>query len=378
MIDSIPQILLSTPKWALAGILAVTFAGCGRDDVKVHQLPKESSAPQPMPKMQSGDLLQIAPGPAPAHLTWTLPQGWEEQTPGEMRVASFSVRGSEGTADVSVVPLSGAAGGDLANVNRWRGQVGLPPIAADGLKGEAGSVEVGNSRADLFEQAGTNAAGDAARILAVIEHHGDTTWFFKMTGDSALVAREKPAFVAFLKSVKFDAADTAGLPPSHPPMDGMTLAAATPMSATAEAHPNWQVPADWKETSGGAFLVDKFLIGGDGSAQASVNVSTSSGDGGGLAANVNRWRQQLGLPTLSDAELASALTSVDVQGGKATFVDMSGKDARTGESARLIGAVVPQSGQTWFYKLMGDSKIVEQQKDAFTSFVRTVQYANAR
>ena len=44
------------------------------------------------------------------------------------------------------------------------------------------------------------------------------------------------------------------------------------------------MPSGWKEVAGGQFLVAKFMIAGDGGAQAAVNVSTSAGDGGGLAA----------------------------------------------------------------------------------------------
>jgi hypothetical protein len=39
-----------------------------------------------------------------------------------------------------------------------------------------------------------------------------------------------------------------------------------------------------------------------------------------------------------------------------------------------VGVLVPQNGQTWFYKLMGDAKVVESQKDAFTKFVQGVKY----
>ena len=38
----------------------------------------------------------------------------------------------------------------------------------------------------------------------------DVAWFFKMTGDDALVAEQKPAFVEFLKSVSFPAGDGPG------------------------------------------------------------------------------------------------------------------------------------------------------------------------
>jgi hypothetical protein len=62
------------------------------------------------------------------------------------------------------------------------------------------------------------------RILAVIQHHDNMTWFFKMTGDSGLVEQQKPAFVAFLKSLKFTAAAQPDeLPPGHPPIGGTDM-----------------------------------------------------------------------------------------------------------------------------------------------------------
>ena len=45
------------------------------------------------------------------------------------------------------------------------------------------------------------------------------------------------------------------------------------------------------------------MLTGDGGATAAVNVSSSAGEGGGLIGNVNRWRGQLGLAPLSEAEV---------------------------------------------------------------------------
>jgi len=67
-----------------------------------------------------------------------------------------------------------------------------------------------------------------------------------------------------------------------------------------------------------------------------------------------------------------------VPGGTATVVDFAGTNAKTGAPTRLVGAIVSQNGQTWFYKLMGDAPIVAQQKDAFTKFIQSANYANAR
>jgi hypothetical protein len=154
----------------------------------------------------------------------------------------------------------------------------------------------------------------------------------------------------------------------------MSATATAAPSGSSEGKPQWQVPAGWQETAAGQFLIAKFMVSGPDGAQAGVNVSMSPGDGGGLAGNVNRWRGQLGLGMLAGAELDQSTTSVDTSGGAASFVDFSGKDARTGQSARLVGAVVPQGGRTWFYKLMGNEQVVEKQKDAFTKFVQTAKY----
>jgi hypothetical protein len=134
------------------------------------------------------------------------------------------------------------------------------------------------------------------------------------------------------------------------------------------------VPGGWKEVPGGQFLAAKFLINGDGGGQAAVNVSSSAGTGGGVAANVNRWRKQLGLGELSGDELAKVVRSITTTSGQATLVEMNGTDARSGQPASLVGAIVLQPGQAWFYKLMGDAPTVGAQKEAFTAFVQQVEY----
>ena len=99
---------------------------------------------------------------------------------------------------MSVVPLPGMAGSDTANVNRWRGQVGLPAATADELQKMAETVEAGGQPAKLYDIAGQNSGGgNAKRILGVIQHRNGMTWFFKMTGDADLVEQQKPAFVDF-------------------------------------------------------------------------------------------------------------------------------------------------------------------------------------
>ncbi len=381
----------------LTSLLFLPVAGCHRDEVKTYRVAKDQNQTQPQsapamstdspnptlppghPDISSASAAPgfAASGSAQPQLTWKTPEGWTEVPPAEMRVASFKIQGQNGKqADVSVIPLPGLPGSDEANVNRWRGQVGLSPVSPDELKKSAESVEAGGQPAQLYDIAGQNqGSGDAPRILGVIQHRTDAVWFFKMTGDADLAEQQKPAFVAFLKSVKFTTVQAqTELPPSHPPIGDTGMGAPTASApVSSEGKPDWQVPAGWQEVSGGQFLVAKFTITGKSSATA-VNVSRSPGEGGGLVGNINRWRGQLGLTSLSDGDVNKLVTAIDVPGGRASLVDLSGTDARTGQPTRLVGVMVPQSGQTWFYKLMGDAKVVESQKDAFTKFVQSVKY----
>jgi hypothetical protein len=371
-------------------LLILTAAGCGRDNVKVYHVDAtDSAAPAPPPMSASGAMPSTMPDGLPTpdnsglpSLQYMLPAGWEKKALTAMRVASFLITGDGKQADVSVIPLGGMAGNDPANVNRWRGQVGLQPLGDDDLAKLAEKVTVGDLPAELFDLAGTApGSGDAERIIGVILHRDDTAWFFKMTGETGLVEQQKPAFIAFLKSVSFGAPtaatsmDMSQLPPSHPPIVGMT--SAQPLTDVSVGDkPTWTVPTGWQEGPLAQFLIAKYVITDADGASAAVNVSSLAGDGGGLLPNVNRWRAQLGLAPVAEADLAN-LTTIDASGGKATLIEFSGTDARTGKPAQLVGVVLPVNSQTWFYKLMGDADIVSQQKVALVKFVQSAKYPDA-
>src|SRR5437667_2742438 len=159
----------------LSILLTVVFSvACGQDGISVYRVPKEQPTQAAALPAGHPDLA----APAGPQLQWKTPDGWKEGAPSEFRVASFRVAGKDGKqADVSVIPLPGGAGGDFSNVNRWRGQVGLPPVLEEEMQKIAESVEVAGQPATLFDQ-----AGEATRILAAVQHREGTAWFFKMTG----------------------------------------------------------------------------------------------------------------------------------------------------------------------------------------------------
>jgi hypothetical protein len=345
----------------IAIFLATTaLAGCKREDVKVYQV---STAQSPAPPQNETS----APAPdenSQPRLQFVLPDGWQQITPSQMRVASFSVTNADGqTADVGVIPLP-AGEDELALVNMWRDQMQLPALTNETA---AETVSVGNDSAKLFEIASDApliAGKFRKRILVGELTRGATSWFFKMTGEDSFVASQKQSFLQFLKSISF--VENAPAP-----------IAAAPATQNENANSIWTIPAGWQPLSPSEFLFAKFSIQ-NGNAKAEVNVSQLAGEGGGLLANANRWRGQLGLPQILEADLPMLATSIDSSNGKIQVVDFLGTDSKTGQPARLVGAIVPQNGQTWFYKLMGDPQIVAQQKDAFIKFIQSANYSNAR
>jgi hypothetical protein len=392
-------------------------AGCHQEKAQVYQVSQDQDQPQQMQASatpatnptasdlppghpdvsaagnQSAQSMPggiVAPDTSAAPVTWTTPSGWTQVPPSEIRVGSFKITDANGKqAEVSIVPLPGMAGGDFANVNRWRGQVGLPPASDDALQNEAETIQAGGQPAELFDLAGANpASGETNRIVAAIQHRDGTAWFFKMTGDANLVEQQKPVFVDFLKTLSFASGAAQGtlppghpdigdmgaqgqqaLPPGHPAIGDMnTTGAASPISH--EGQPNWTVPPAWQEVGGGQFLIAKFNLTGDGGQTATINVSQSAGDGGGLMPNYNRWRGQLGLPP---ADTAPSVT-FDIPGGHGQSVTIDGTNVQTGKAAEIQAAVVSLADRTYFYKLMGDPNVVNAHKEEFINFVKSAKY----
>lgn len=274
-----------------------------------------------------------------------------------MRVASFTATDAAGqVADIGVVPLP-VNGQEIELVNMWREQLKLSPAT----NADSEAVAIGGASGKLYSLVSDAPLVDGkstARIMVAMLTRGDMSWFFKMTGADTAVTGQRDNFLAFLKSVSFE-----------------TAAAATPVPAAEvpAGNPIWEVPTGWQVADPGPMLFAKFSIA-SGDAKADVNISQLARDGGGMLANVNRWRGQLGLSQLDEAGLAQIVT----MSGPASIVDLSGVNSKTGQPARLVGVVVPANGQTWFYKLMGDGVVVTAQKDAFLKFIQSAKYPNAR
>ena len=124
-----------------------------------------------------------------------------------MRRATFVAKGTEGqTAEIVVSVFPGDVGGLLANINRWRSQIGLGPVAPDEISGITSDLVINGTKATVVDfKADTAPAGKAQplRMVVVTIPQAGNSWFFKMTGDSPLVEAQKETFLQFVKSVQF-------------------------------------------------------------------------------------------------------------------------------------------------------------------------------
>jgi hypothetical protein len=189
---SLPSLLVTVSA------LMVLFTACNRSKMPPPP-PTISSAPPINPAMAP---VPAPPPPspnAPESIAWEVPKGWSESRGSGMRFATLKPP-VDGKIDVSVISLLGLAGGELDNVNRWRGQIGLGPV--DDPTRE-------HMRQDVVSKAGTVAVYDFAtvganqqRMLAAILFTGQRSWFFKMVGDEAAVAAAKPAFYKLIESLR--------------------------------------------------------------------------------------------------------------------------------------------------------------------------------
>jgi hypothetical protein len=215
---------LAPSKQIVSGLLVLLLATAGCRDSKVadYRISKENDAEIPMantantavpspampapgatapaPAMPSSPALATATG---AVLTWTAPATWQPKALGQMRKGSFTLAGPDAatTADLSITAFPGAVGGELANVNRWRGQLSLAPITDAELPANVTrAVVAGGLAFTIVDIAGS---GDQPqRIIGAMVPFDQAMWFFKLSGPDAFVASQKPAFLSFLQTVK--------------------------------------------------------------------------------------------------------------------------------------------------------------------------------
>jgi hypothetical protein len=358
--------------------ISVWLAACRDNQIAVYRIPKEIDSPAaattPVPAgmagAQNGAGLAVAKADGTG-LEWTPPVHWKSKVASAMRKGSYSVGGDgPAGADLAITAFPGNVGGDLANVNRWRGQLQLAPITEPELAAAVTPLEANGLKMLVVDLAGGGADSPQRMLGAIVPHEG-ATWFFKLTGPAALVATEKPGYLEFLRTVRSVASTTASAPVSSPPAPVMTEPPPPIVSNADGPGLKWTAPAHWVSKPATAMRKATYVIPGDAGATAELSVTAFPGAVGGELANVNRWRGQLQLSPLAEADLPGTLSHLTVNGLSVTLVDLSGGPAE--KPQRMLGAIVPSNGSNWFFKLTGPSSVVAAEKPAFLTFLQTLQ-----
>lgn len=202
-----------TTTTLVVSLLLIT--GCRDREITAYRAPKDAPPPAPPASAGMGNLPADHPpigGAMPdagntantavpvasgSDLKWTAPASFEPKPGSAMRKGSYRFKAEGGEADISITAFPGATGGLEANLNRWRGQVGLPPLSPAEV---TAATEKFDSNGLTFTV--VDYQGSAGHMLGAIVPFGGSSWFFKLTGPDATVVAAKPLFLEFLRTVK--------------------------------------------------------------------------------------------------------------------------------------------------------------------------------
>lgn len=249
-------------------------------------------------------------------VTYSVPNSWRE-VPGQQMLRYATFRVGPQNLELIITPLGQEAAALKPNVDRWRGQIGLPPISESELPAIARSAKLGKNDVTIIDMTGQG-------------------------GDQATMVPPAPA--------------AASKPSTNNPIQ-------------------FKAPENWTEQPASGFRVAAFKII-DGNQSAECTVIPFGGPAGGLRANVNRWRSELGLPELSEADLAKNTKPLEVGGVPGVAIDFASDESKGEKRERTLGIILPRGSQTWFIKLRGPYDLVSRQRPAFDAFVASFRFAD--
>lgn len=259
---------------------------------------------------------------------YELPKGWTEGPDRPMRFATLKLGDFEPPLEMAISPL-GPGQDVLLNVNRWRGQMGLPPVSDAELDTCTSKLESDANSAILFDVAGRFSGGMRAPFAG----------------------GGHPPFAG---------------PMTRPPAASETTSAP---SGTDKSGFDFDIPEDW-ESGRTSSMVPVRLTKKDEEKTAEITVVGLPASANKWEPNVERWAGQVGLTELTDADYESRTQEIKVDGVTGKMVTLIPKQ---GERA-LIAGMVKRDGRAWFLKLAGDKSVVEDSQEIFDTFVTTLKF----
>lgn len=184
----------------------------------------------------------------------------------------------------------------------------------------------------------------------------------KKSDEIAVYRVEKPAAQTVMPMAT--AAD-----PSSMPMSSAPFAATESTSATQPAKYAWDVPSEWKTLPASGMRAASFSFETTDKSVLDISVVVLSGDAGGLTANINRWRGQIGLADLSDTEVAAGIKELDTAAGSVKTCAFSNPATKQGIAAGILS---DEEG-AWFFKMSGSDTAVNEGSASFARFLGSLR-----
>jgi hypothetical protein len=162
----------------------------------------------------------------------------------------------------------------------------------------------------------------------------------------------------------------------------LALSAAS-LFAESAAGVRWTAPATWKAQAARPMRAATYTLplstGDEGIAECVVNYF-GPGQGGGVEANIDRWRGQVlgadGKPVAAKIDKRTSrgvpVTVIDAAG---TYTGMGGPmgGSKPVTGYRLIGAIVEGPGGSVFFKVTGPAKTIAAQQKNFEQLLASIQ-----
>jgi len=292
------------------------------------------------------------PGAKP--FAWSMPDDWVELPAKQFRDVNLRPAGDP-ELECYLTILQGDGGGLTANVNRWRSQLGLDAITDADVKALPTAELFG--RPAVSVQISTE--GDEARmLLGLILVNPASMATVKMTGPAERVETQRAGFEQVCRTLAVSEAPPAEAAPTDttPPPSGLTFT----------------IPEGWTDAGASSMRIVNLAAPGP----SQCYVIRLGGEAGGLDANLNRWRGEVGHEPL-DAAAIAALPKVELLGQSCSLLEVTGEYRGMGGPAgadhTLLGVALIGAESSLFVKMVGPKDDIAAHKQKFIDFLASLK-----
>lgn len=148
-------------------------------------------------------------------------------------------------------------------------------------------------------------------------------------------------------------------------------------AASADNSPGvlYDTPEGWTPTEAGGVRRAAFEVV-SGTHKVEVTGMQLPGQVEALLPNVNRWRRQVQLGQITQADLEKMIKPLPVAGTDGSYVELVGPEGAKPRLA-MLAVLATLDGKSWLFRMIGDADLALREKQHFEGFVRSVKLPSA-